>query len=481
MNQCLNCGYVDIDSTQPICPQCGNAMPGKSAKKAGKVKKSKQSASARSAGGSTRQKKPIALFAGIGVAAVGLVVAAVFLLSGLFGGTPLASAAENSIAALVNQLGQDNNLITYMQTNNTLSGKSDHHILLGITTPDIYLGLDTNYAGSKKLMDGTIQFQYLHDDTDISVDFHANNKEVRLYAPDLVSDVYGFTYKDFEKNYDKSQIRKLLGLPTAKNLKLKPFQGFDLVKYLEEQGGDSWDAFVDTLTIEEFDTRQIQFTSRTEECTIYRIKWDAKKAEKLIRTLSGKTLGAMPDFLLSLASDLTPDVRCYVNADDVLVGVDFTFLNSIYTFLLEGQPNPWDLVTLKVATAGAETRNYSGGVYTEGTKTRIEVKSSDHTVYAIYHDSSDGTYSMVSPLGEFSNGIYRADNSGFYLESNFQNFSYIFSVTDLYSMPSKTSEKYVELTDMSFSEASRLVTEVCSSFGITLETLLERLGVYFGN
>ena len=88
--------------------------------------------------------------------------------------------------------------------------------------------------------------------------------------------------------------------------------------------------------------------------------------------------------------------------------------------------------------------------------------------------------SVVSPMGEFSNGIYRADDSGFHLESNFHNFSYVLSVTDLYTIPEQADEKYIELTDLSFSEASRMMTELCSSFGITLESFLEQLGELFG-
>ena len=425
-----------------------------------------------------KQKKPVARVAALGVAAVGLVAALFFILSSLFG-NPLGSAWKNSLDAFVTQLGQENELLACVQDNN-LSKKSDHHILLGIKTPDMYLSLDTDYAGSKKLMTGTFEFEYLRENMDISVDFHANKKEIRIYAPDLVSDVYGFTYKDLRKNYDKSQIRKILNLPSSKNLELSPFKSFDLMKYLEKQGGKSWDAFMDSLKVEKFDTRQIQFTSRTEECTVYRVKWDAKKAQKLIQTLGRKTFGAMPDFIPKLATNLSPDIRCYINSEDVLVGIDFTFLNNIYTFLLEGETNPWELVTLKVASAGGGTRTYSGGIYTEGTKTHIEVKSSDQTVYAIYHDSRDGSYSVVTPMGEFSNGIYRAEQGGFYLESNFENFSYVFSVSELYSMPDKASEKYVELTDLNFSEATRLVTELCNSFGINLETLLGYISSIFG-
>ena len=487
INQCAVCGHVDTTGTLQICPKCKSPMPNQKGRKI-KPPKSQPSAAQQPTGypGGTgapqpsRSKKPIGLIAGVALGAVALAIAAFFVVSALFGTNVLGAAAENSLAALSDQLSQQNNLFTYMAGMNSLDAQSHHHILFGVTTPDVYLSLDTDYAGSKKLMTGTIQYKHLHDSTELSVDFHANKKEVRIYAPGLVSDVYGFTYKNFEKKYDSSSIRKLLNLPTFENMDLSPFQGFDLIGYLEDQGGDSWDAFVDSVKLEEFDTREITLGSRTEECTIHRIKWDTKKAERLIQTISKKSLGAVPDFIMDLASNLSPDVRCYVNSNDTLVGIDFTFLNSIYTFLLEGENNPWEQVSLKIITAGAEPRVYSGGVYTEGADTRIEVKASDQTVYAIYHNSTTGIYSVVSPMGEFSNGIYRADDSGFHLESNFHNFSYVLSVTDLYTIPEQADEKYIELTDLSFSEASRMMTELCSSFGITLESFLEQLGELFG-
>ena len=155
------------------------------------------------------------------------------------------------------------------------------------------------------------------------------------------------------------------------------------------------------------------------------------------------------------------------------MGVDFSFLNGIYTFLLEGVSNPWEQVSLKIVTAGGQTTLYTGGVISDASGVRIELKSQNQTVYAIYYNTSNDTYSVVSPKGEVCTGIFRSDDSGFYLESNVYNFSYIFSVTTLDQLPEKADEKYVDLVDPSLNESARLITELPNSLGITKESIAE--------
>ena len=467
MKQCNLCGYVDMTDTCQICPQCGTPFPNA---KPGKGNKNRQRSSSGSGGAFW---KKIGLFGGIAACVVGIILAAYFVVTSLFGTNVLGTAAENSIASLVDQLGGNGTLFSHMENMNPFDAKSNQHILLGVKTPDVYLSLDTDYAGSKKLMSGTIEFQHLQENLDLSLDFNANSKEVRIYAPDLVTDIYGFKYTDLEKKYDKSWIRKTLGLPSADDLNLDPFQPFDLEKYLKEQGGSSWEAFEKSLEIEEYDTRQITLGTRTEECTIYRVQWDAKKAERLLKTLTDKTLGFLPSFIPELATKIAPDVRLYVDSNDNLVGVDFSFLTSIYTFLLEGVNNPWEQVSLKIVSAGGQTTLYTGGVVSDAGGVRIELKAQNQTVYAIYYNAGDDTYSVVSPKGEGCTGIFRSDDSGFYLESNMYNFSYIFSVSALDRLPEKASEKYVDLVDPNLNESARLITELTNSLGITKESIAE--------
>lgn len=475
MKQCNFCGYVDMTDTCQICPQCGNPFTTKTVKhKNGRQRSSGGSGSSGRSGSSGGASwKKIGLFGGIAAGVFGVILAVYFVVTSLFGTNVLGAAAENSIASLVNQLGSNGSLFSHMENMNPFDAKSNRHVLLGVKTPDVYLSLDTDYAGSKKLMSGTIEFQHLQENLDLSLDFNANSKEVRLYAPDLVTDVYGFKYTDLEKKYDRSWIRKTLGLPSADDLNLDPFRKFDLEKYLKEQGGSSWDAFEKSLDIEKYDTRSITLGTRTEECTIYRVQWDAKKAERLLKTLTGKTMVFLPNFIPELATKIAPDVRLYVDSNDNLVGVDFSFLNGIYTFLLEGVSNPWEQVSLKIVTAGGQTTLYTGGVISDASGVRIELKSQNQTVYAIYYNTSNDTFSVVSPKGEVCSGIFRSDDSGFYLESNVYNFSYIFSVTTLDQLPEKADEKYVDLVDPSLNESARLITELTNSLGITKESIAE--------
>lgn len=466
MKNCLNpiCMQLNTNDQDTVCPYCGtpyeNAAP----------QKKKRTNGAKKAG----------LIAGMAVGAVALVAVIIFAVTGIFGNSALGTAAENSIASLADQLGSQSNLSSYMENMETLNAKSDRHILLGIQTPDVFLALDTDYAGSKKLMTGTVEFRNLQDEFQLSADFHANKKEVRIYADDLVTDIYGFTFKDFQKKYDKSGIRKALKLPEAKDLKMEPYKGFDLEKFLKEQCGDSWKEFEKTLEVEKFDTRPITLGSRTEECTIYRVQWDEKKAERMLKTLARNTLGFLPDFVPELATKLAPDVRFYVDSEEKLVGINFSFLNSIYTFLLEGENNPWEQASLQIETAGVGTVYYNGGVVTEGDDVRIELKAENETVYAVYYNNSTGAYSIVTPTGELSNGVFLSNDSGFRLESNFYNFSYVIAVSELDRYPEKTDSKYVDLFDMSFNESTRLLTEVCSSLGITMEDLIAVLSSLFG-
>lgn len=484
MKQCTNpkCLQFNPNDAAPECPYCRTpySTPRGFRKNTAQVQTDLNTGSGAAPGRTPVNVKKIGLFAGLAAGAVALAAVIFLLVSSLFGTTALGAAAENSIDSLADQLSGQSNLSAYLGGTSPFSARSDVHILVGIQTPDVFLSLDTNYAGSKKLMTGTVELGAPHEDFQISADFHANRKEVRIYAPDLVNDIYGFTYRDFEKKYDKSQLRKFLDLPLSEELTLAPFRGFDLKEYLQEQGGVSWEEFEDSLDIEKYDTRQLTLGNRTEECTVYRVQWDAKKAERMLKTITRNTLGFLPDVIPELATKLAPDVRFYVDSEDNLVGVDFTFLNSIYTFLLEGENNPWELATLQIVTAGAEPMHFSGGVISDAEGVRIELKAQNQTVYAIYYTNSTGAYSIVSPNGELSNGVFLSDSTGFHLESNFHNFSYVISVSELDRLPGKTEENYVDLMDLSISEFGRLTTELCNSLEITLEDLIGNLGALFG-
>lgn len=486
MKQCPNpqCLQFNPDDSALACPYCRTPYAPASRRDKKKDRKKDQTVPDSGIGttggrSSSGSGKKAALFAGLAAGAVALAAVIFLVVTSIFGTSALGIAAENSVSALNDQLSGHTNMFSYLEDMEFLSAKSDCHILLGIQTPDVALSLDTDYAGSKKLFNGSVEFQHLHEDFRMGADFHGNKKELRIFGSDLV-DTYGFKYSDFEKKYNSSHLRKVLGLPSAESLRLAPFRSFDLKDFLKEQGGSSWDAFEETLEIEKYDTRELTLGSRTEECTIYRVQWDAKKAEKMLKTITRNTLGFLPDFIPELVNKLAPDVRLFVDSNDCLVGVDFTFLNSIYTFLLEGVNNPWEQATLTITSAGGEPIRYSGGVVPDADGVRIELKAQNETVYAIYYNNSTGAYSIVSPKGELSNGIYRADDTGFHLESNFYNFSYVISVSDLTRMPERSDDKYVDLMDLNLSEFNRLITDVCSGFGITTDDLIALIGSLVG-
>lgn len=466
MKYCNSCWNAATDDSLTVCPYCNTPYPPTQ----GDSKKKKKTA-----GG---KKIPLIAAAMGGIALIALVA---FLVVNLFGGNVISAAAENSVSSLLEHLGPRSDLFSYMQNMDSLNSKSDCQVFFAVGTPDMFFAVDANYAGSKKLIDGTFEFQITEDISAISMDFQANQKEVRLYAPDLVSDVYGFRFSDLQKSYEKSPLRKLLNLPSAKNLKLKPFQSFKPDKFMKDLCGNSWTAFAESVKTEKFDTRQITLGSRSEECTIYRIQWDANKAKALIQQLSKKTFGSIPKSVTDLISDLSPSIRCYVDSNDTLVGVEFTFLDSVYTFLLEGVSNPWEQFSLEISSVALGTKRYTGGVISDESGIRFELKDNSETIYAIYYDHNTSTYSVVTPDGEFINGIFRSGSTGFYLDSHFEDVSYYFSLSDAESHPTKDTSKYIDLLNMSLGDTTRMATELSSNLGVTLESLIELVGSIFSN
>lgn len=392
--------------------------------------------------------KPLAIGAA-GIAAVGGII---FGVINLFGTSALGTAAQNSVSSLVDELRTQSNLSAYLDGMEVLDAKSDRTVVFGIKDDDSIIGCTVNYAGSKKLAEGTFSYQDTNQGVQLELDFHANKKELRLMAPNLVSDTYGLTYSDFAE---------------VTNFELEPFKSFDLEKFLKEQAGDSWDAFVKTLEIEEYSETELTLGSRTETCTVYRVLWDSAKAQTMFKNLFQNTFSILPDFLVDMAAVLEPDLRCYVDSNENLVGVDFTFLGKIYKFLLEGETNPWESFSLEVLSATTPAQRYTGGLISDSTGARIELKANDQTVYAIYYDNTTGAYSIVSPEGEITKGVFQADDSGMYLECSLASKTYLFGISTLTEKPENVKTKYVDLLDMGWPERSRLLAELCTNLGVS--------------
>lgn len=391
---------------------------------------------------------------------LGCIAAAAVMLcfSGLF-----RSDADTLYKALRNS-GSD--LRTYMEDTpaftsagqmKELLNDGDFRMTLDIGNTGSALSLDMDYSRDKKLMSGVLNWN-----NGLNVAFSADKTEMRLSAPDLVDDVYGFRFGDF--NNDNKKLSSLLAqLPidiTLPDTDLNFFSPVELDKLLKDRAGESWTAFKASIQIEKFATRDVQLGERSEYCTIYQVSWDPKAADTLAKDLSG-ALTAIPVGILTLLPDLEPDCRLFVDEGDRVIGGDCSVLGRKYTVLMSGEEYFWDEISVEILTATEPARYLTGGV--QANKQGIGLRVGDDTGDFLEgdYDNATGMFRISAPDATLVEGTLTASGDAVKLELGPQ-ASPVFrlELSPLSGRPVVDTCKYVDIPTMGINELNRIWMEL---------------------
>jgi hypothetical protein len=454
MKVCPLCKHVNNDS-DTLCAECNYPLPSsKSSKNTGKK--------TGSTSGNTSGKKPIAAILAAVVAVGVLVTAVTSAVSAFSAKGKMAHAFESSADALLQEVSKQSGISGVLDYFSGISELEYHSIELYAGVEEHVVSLDVDCARVQKLMTGTLSYENSTGDIDLDANFYMDKKDVRFVVPGVVSDVYGFSIKDFNKKYENSSMRKILGLPSAQNLDLAALTSLD-VKGMLKQPKKLWDKFYKTLKAEKMGERPLVLGGTTQTVMSYDVSWDAKAMRELVKSL----FGGVPSGLTSWLTKLDPDCRCFVNDDGMLVGIDFVAVGNKCTLLLEGTDNLWDDIRLEIQSLTAAKMVFTGGVVHSGNSLRIALSDDAGNTYALNYNSDGGRFSLDTPMGTLAEGIFYATSDTLTIgyENLEENMRFTATIRTSDERPDTLKGNYVDLLDMNLKEWQRFLIEVINSNG----------------
>lgn len=363
-----------------------------------------------------------------------------------------------------------NDLRTYMEDTSPLFTSADQMAQL-LNDGDFRLSLDIDNAGEgfivdmdysrdKKLMSGVLRWN-----NSLDIAFSADETEMRLSAPALADDVYGFRFDDFNsRNQELSEwLEKLPVNITLPDTDLDFFSPVKLDKLLKDRAAESWTAFKESLTIEKFTSRDVQLGEHSEYCTIYQVSWDPAAADALVKDLSGP-LTAIPVGILTLLPDLEPDCRLFVNKDKRVIGGDCSVLGKKYTVLMSGEDHFWDEISLEILSAGEPARYLTGGIEVSERSIGLQVCDDTGAFLTADYDNGTGAFRICTPEATLFEGALAMTGKSVNLELGSQAAPVLrLEVSPLTKRPVVDTGKYVDIPGMSLNELNRLWMEYQNS------------------
>lgn len=454
MKVCPLCSHQNDDSAA-LCAECQYPLP------SSKSSNNKKKNGTKNTGG-----KPafIPLIAGALVAAA--VVSVASLGFSVFSPKGKLTDATKAIgSAFMDNWGEQSGLTQAIDSLDILDDGKYHSIELMASVGGHTVEVDVDCARNKGLMTGALSYANAAEGYHLDTNFYVDKKDVRFVLPGVVSDVYGFSIKDFNKRYEKSAMRKVLGLPSADKIDFSALTSLDIDK-LMKQPKKLWDRFYKTLKVENFGERPMTINGVSQVVQAYDVSWDARAMEKLVKSISGK----IPSVVSSWLPGLEPDCRCFVNKDGVLVGVDFVTMGKKCTLLLEGASNPWDSIRLEVLTLAGSKSVFTGDVTYANNNLSICLSDEIGNEYGLNYNGDTGKFQLNTPDGILAQGVFFASDSSLmlgYTSSSLEQeaATFLVAISKNDEKPETLKTKYVDLLDMNLKEWQRFLIEVLNSNG----------------
>lgn len=329
------------------------------------------------------------------------------------------------------------------------------------------LGMDLDYSRSARALRGDLNLG------ELAVEYSAKKDAVQIRFPGD-AEAYGFKVSDINRII--GILNDILTLPFVGDLiplrfptfpELDLFSEKSLMDTLTVIASAEYEAFRESIEIEQWDDETITRAGRSEECRVYKISWSAEALADLLGALSSG--GFMPDLgglVESLLPEMEPYVYCYVSSEDYLVGARFSVAGAKCLLLLEGRENIWDDFTLTAETQSGAVMRMKGAMERNGDAFLLYLNdSAGQNLISVGYDDASGDFSVnTASLGTLVTGRItgRAGMAGIRLnwvmpESGPQELSW--SIRGLSGKPGQLSSQSKDLMDVAWSVLQRVITD----------------------
>lgn len=455
MKFCTSCGAGNVDS-RTSCSECGASLP----------------TSTTTATSTTNVKTTKATSKGKGK--LGAVIAGVLGFAGvaalvvtLLSGSPLTKALSHTTDGLRNIAQEQTMLQKFQNCDELLSDRGKYSTTLQFRTGRYSISLDADYSEKSKTSSGEISFVDNVNDIDLELQFAADKKDLQISAPEVLTNLYGTSWKDMQKKFEGSFLDSLLPDSLPKNVNWKKLASGDMEDVLKQVFGEKYHDFKKTVQVEKMGARSLRVNGESMECKAYRITWSSKALHNLLTPGGGS--GILKDFtglLNSIIPEVEPDCLVYVNKDGYLVAVDYVSMGAQCLFVLEGQENPWEQFSLTVKSLYGDTVVYNGGAQKIGSIMRVYLENQNERLFLFQFDDTTGEFSLETrSAGNLLKGRLFAEGSTMELEISWYlegtgNCTLFWSKTTLNQEPEKPLKGYINVLDMSLTDIQRLLIDL---------------------
>lgn len=433
MKRCPRCSARNSNSNSR-CAKCGCKLP----------------ASSRSASAAPSAR--------VLLPAAAIVLAVVIFLSvtTVFGLSPrnrVLSSAKLTLSALSDVAGDSDTLSTFRSVSEGLFISGNCQTTVHVRSDAFELQYEMNCAQILERMSGSLVYTDRTKGRAIPIEIYAGDKDVRLLAPSLTGEVYGFTFADLAKKKGISQ------------KELAVYEPFSLSTSLESIAGESWDAFLKSVDAKKHRDDAALPGDPSRSCTVYKVSWDSKKAKELVSALSPDILLSLPANLFGWVTGSEPDCRCYVDADGYLIGIDWVSMGSKYTLCFLGADDLWSDLTLTVDPLIGSTSVYTGGVRAGDDSWELLLADSSGVFFGFVLDEQTGAFSLTAGGSALLRGTITATPGFAGVElvhgiGQTEELSASVSFGTPASKPEECTYSYTDLLHMNANELQRLLIEV---------------------
>lgn len=409
--------------------------------------------------------KPVLAIAGI-VLAVGLIVGGIILAISALGGK-MDDALDQTLKEFTGDKEEPTQFQRFFEVANQRLEEGDYSMNARFSNGQVDLSFSTDYSRSGKQLRGEMNFD------GFDMEFSASKKIVQIRFPGEY-EVYGFNVDDINKITE--MINDMLNIPFVGNLlpsalptdlKLDLFAKNNLAGLLEGIAGEEYQAFLDSVKVEDWNDETLAVNGRNVECRVYKVSWKSEALTDLLGALgSGGFLPNVGGLVNALLPEIEPYVYCYVNDEDYLVGARFTAAGTKCLFQLEGEENLWDEFSITAETMSGEVRVYEGARIMNGEAMELYLKDpGGQMMISVAYDDASGDFSLTTATyGTLLTGQVtgKVGEAGIRLnwelpETGHQEL--VWSITRLRQQPEQLGEKYSDLMTMAWSVLENILND----------------------
>ena len=457
MISCPNCGLENGDFDE-LCSGCGTPLgvsPQKNNRKAKRGDKAKTY---------SFDKKRLWRIAVATVAIAGVGIGGVLVAKGLSAESALKQATRKTAKLFAGSAASEDECVSGGRKIIALLDKGEYTVDMVCENYELTIDTDYNYSRKKRCMSGSAAI--IIDEFDFSADYSIDDDLLLVSSPVGMENVYGVDLSDLEKNLRESPLGSILPKEITKLIKVDFFKKIEFRKLIKADENREIQSLVRSTKIKYLDKCVITGVNTSIPCKMYQVSWDKEKVKDVVDSLNKKaTINELGAFFANVVLKLEPDVRCYVNDNKVLVGVDTVFAGVRYIFLLEGEQNLWDQFSLPLTTLTGEKKVYTGGVANEGNGTKCCL-GDVNSPYLVLSLTQQGDFALeTAEKGTILKGNLSDDGDAVNMEITLDleevgETHLACRLSALQKNPQPLSGHYIDLLNMKLGEIQRLLFDL---------------------